>query len=338
MKFVFVLLSFITLVNSFTYNDQKQNCSKYVTNTFCYDGPHFDAVGQYKSCSVPGTIAMTFDDGPSVNTPHVLDILARYNMKATFFIIGSNIAKYPGYIQRIIDEGHQIGAHTYNHVDITTLSDSQVAAEFLDFENSILQQNYTGSLANHQIPRFFRAPHGIINASQLAILNNYGLYPMHWSFLNGDSYITNYTEILPLWYEHMGGVNATNIKFDRLTLITQQHDRVNVTNDSFEDVAKYLYDVFATKGVRFVTLTDCFNNTMQAYQSSHIDPQCITGIPIKTKVNNITINACCSMSCGKCGGNGCSTFPGGSTKCCTTNIFYANKSCNYSTPPCIITP
>ncbi|MCQ3812122.1 MAG: polysaccharide deacetylase family protein [Acidimicrobiia bacterium] len=59
---------------------------------------------------------LTFDDGPHpVYTPQVLDVLARYGARATFFVVGSLAESYPGTTQRIIDEGHTIGNHTWNH-------------------------------------------------------------------------------------------------------------------------------------------------------------------------------------------------------------------------------
>lgn len=59
---------------------------------------------------------LTFDDGPSRNTPEVLDILKREGVKATFFVLGEHVEQHPEIAQRIVEEGHAIGNHTYNHV------------------------------------------------------------------------------------------------------------------------------------------------------------------------------------------------------------------------------
>ena len=62
-------------------------------------------------------IYLTFDDGPIEElTPWVLDILKQYEIKATFFCVGENIEKNPAVFKRILDEGHQVGNHTYNHI------------------------------------------------------------------------------------------------------------------------------------------------------------------------------------------------------------------------------
>ena len=85
------LLVVCTLCTPF-YNDQKQNCTlKHVTGSYCYGGPRFDDVGQYKSCSVPNTMALTFDDGLDTNVPYFLDMLKLFKMKATFFVIGQTL-------------------------------------------------------------------------------------------------------------------------------------------------------------------------------------------------------------------------------------------------------
>ena len=61
-------------------------------------------------------VYLTFDDGPSIYTEEILDILKRYNVKATFFVTGMNSPKYDDYYQKILDDGHTMGIHTYSHV------------------------------------------------------------------------------------------------------------------------------------------------------------------------------------------------------------------------------
>jgi peptidoglycan-N-acetylglucosamine deacetylase len=69
--------------------------------------------------AVPMTLALTFDDGPDpAYTPAILDILKQKNVKATFFIIGANAEAHPALLQRILDEGHEVGNHTFTHPNL----------------------------------------------------------------------------------------------------------------------------------------------------------------------------------------------------------------------------
>src|SRR5438552_4442861 len=59
--------------------------------------------------------ALTFDDGPSEDTERILDVLAAHNLKATFFMIGSSVERWPQTARRVVAEGHEIGNHSYSH-------------------------------------------------------------------------------------------------------------------------------------------------------------------------------------------------------------------------------
>ena len=75
-------------------------------------------------------VALTFDDGPDPKwTPMVLDILKKYNVKATFFLVGSQAEQYPGIVKRIVDEGHLVGNHTYTHANLAEIPSDQVEIE-----------------------------------------------------------------------------------------------------------------------------------------------------------------------------------------------------------------
>lgn len=99
-------------------------------------------------------ICLTFDDGPhKVFTPIILDILKQYNIKATFFIVGNRVSDNKDIIKRIIDEGHDIGNHSYNHERFSKMSDQDIF-DTINNTNNILNKyfNYT--------PKYVRAPYG----------------------------------------------------------------------------------------------------------------------------------------------------------------------------------
>ncbi|MFC5449752.1 polysaccharide deacetylase family protein [Paenibacillus aestuarii] len=113
-------------------------------------------------------IALTFDDGPDPrHTPLILDLLKQFGAKATFFVVGKQVAKYPELAQRIVAEGHDIGNHTYHHPNLAQLSPSQIYQELLDTEQLI--QRTTGKKT-----RIFRPPYLSKNNQVLQIVNELG--------------------------------------------------------------------------------------------------------------------------------------------------------------------
>ncbi|MFJ4283077.1 bifunctional polysaccharide deacetylase/glycosyltransferase family 2 protein [Streptomyces massasporeus] len=87
--------------------------------------------GQATTVSVPDkTIALTFDDGPNPTwTPQVLEILEKYDVPATFFLVGSMVSRYPSVVRDMVDQGHEVGIHTFTHVDLSYQSDARVRRE-----------------------------------------------------------------------------------------------------------------------------------------------------------------------------------------------------------------
>ncbi|MCT7354029.1 bifunctional polysaccharide deacetylase/glycosyltransferase family 2 protein [Streptomyces sp. 15-116A] len=87
--------------------------------------------GQATTLSVPDkTIALTFDDGPDPTwTPKVLQILEEYDVPGTFFLVGSMIARYPDLVEDLVEQGNEVGIHTFTHVDLSYQSASRVTRE-----------------------------------------------------------------------------------------------------------------------------------------------------------------------------------------------------------------
>ncbi|MEU9915200.1 bifunctional polysaccharide deacetylase/glycosyltransferase family 2 protein [Streptomyces sp. NPDC051001] len=87
--------------------------------------------GSATSVSVPDkTIALTFDDGPNPTyTPKVLEILEKYDVPATFFVVGSMVSRYPGIVKDMVEQGNEVGIHTFTHVDLSYQSDARVNRE-----------------------------------------------------------------------------------------------------------------------------------------------------------------------------------------------------------------
>lgn len=109
-------------------------------------------------------IALTFDDGPSIYTEKILDVLNEYNAHATFFVIGSKVKYYSDTLLKLLDSGNEIGNHTYNHKLVSKMSDE----EFINQVNKTQEiiKEYTGFT-----PTLFRPSYGSINKKQKSLID-----------------------------------------------------------------------------------------------------------------------------------------------------------------------
>ena len=103
-------------------------------------------------------LAITYDDGPGAYTGYLLDELAARGVKATFFVAGYNAAAYPETLKRIVDEGHQLANHTYNHKNLNTLSSSSISSEISSVQSLI-------TAAGGSDAAYIRPPYGNANAT-----------------------------------------------------------------------------------------------------------------------------------------------------------------------------
>jgi polysaccharide deacetylase family sporulation protein PdaB len=101
-------------------------------------------------------IALTFDDGPALDTPIFLNILRKYHVSATFFMLGEWVQRYPDLARAVLADGHAIGDHTWDHPDLTRLSTNTVIRELTSARSTI--QRVTGIT-----PTIFRPPYGAYN-------------------------------------------------------------------------------------------------------------------------------------------------------------------------------
>jgi peptidoglycan-N-acetylglucosamine deacetylase len=102
-------------------------------------------------------LAMTFDDGPSAEyTPRLLDMLKARHIKATFFLVGKNVQAHPELVQRIIAEGHEVGNHTWDHPQLSKLSEAQATNEIEKTQDAI-------RAACGVTPTLLRPPYGALS-------------------------------------------------------------------------------------------------------------------------------------------------------------------------------
>lgn len=130
--------------------------------------------------SNPNEIALTYDDGPNdIVTELLLDVLAQYNVSATFFLIGKFVRQRPEIVRAIAASGHLIGNHTMTHPWLAWKSSTRVHQELAGC-NAILEDTLGTPI------RYFRAPHGARRPVVLRIARSLGLTPVQWNVMGYD--------------------------------------------------------------------------------------------------------------------------------------------------------
>jgi peptidoglycan/xylan/chitin deacetylase (PgdA/CDA1 family) len=122
----------------------------------------------------PHQVALTFDDGPAgAYTGQILDVLARYDVPATFFVVGSRAAEQPDLVRRMVAEGHAVQSHTYGHYWLTRYSDATIHDQ-LARTNALIAE-LTGDT-----PHCLRPPFGAVNDRVRSIAASEGLATIMW--------------------------------------------------------------------------------------------------------------------------------------------------------------
>ncbi len=126
---------------------------------------------------------LTFDAGyENGNTEAILDALEKHNAPATFFIVGYYLEENQDLVMRMIEDGHTVGNHSYNHPDMTTLSEAEFIKEMESLEELYLE--ITGS----ELSNFYRPPQGSFSIETLQMAQNMGYKTIFWSLAYVDWY------------------------------------------------------------------------------------------------------------------------------------------------------
>ena len=125
-------------------------------------------------------VALTFDDGPHPSlTPQILEILARHDIPATFFMVGQNVINYPTAAKAVIDAGHEIGNHTFTHPHLAAMDESSIMQEIDKCEEALEE------LCECR-PHLLRTPQGVLTPSLERCLRNADYILVLWSLDTRD--------------------------------------------------------------------------------------------------------------------------------------------------------
>ncbi len=134
----------------------------------------------YKADVRQKAVALTFDDGPSAEwTPQILDELKKADVKATFFMLGTHVEKYPLIAKRVAAEGHEIGNHTYDHHVLLYYTETELIDEIKRAEAVIRQ--VTG-----QVTTLFRPPKAWVTNNEKKEISDLGYKVVLWTLNSKD--------------------------------------------------------------------------------------------------------------------------------------------------------
>ncbi|MBO7250483.1 MAG: polysaccharide deacetylase family protein [Clostridia bacterium] len=167
-------------------------------------------------------MALTFDDGPHPRYTHrILEILKKYNVSATFFVLGVNVDNYPDAFCEIVSSGHEIGNHTYSHQSIKDMSEENIRRELEKTEAAIAKHSDIK-------PTVFRPPQGAFGEALERVSGECGYDIILWSIDTKDWAHTPPGEIIQkvikelddgdiiLMHDYVSGGNATTLALEMM--------------------------------------------------------------------------------------------------------------------------
>jgi len=179
-------------------------------------------------------IALSFDDGPADATLRILDLLEKYNSRATFFVLGERIAGREFILERTVKSGSEVAGHTWTHRNLAHLNEKQIEKELLDTNKKI--ESVIGTA-----PSFYRPPFGVFNDKVKNASRNAGLAIVNWSVDAGD------------WRSRSADCIYDAIINDAHNYaIVISHDLYDFTADAMERVIPELVE----KGYQLVTISE----------------------------------------------------------------------------------
>jgi peptidoglycan/xylan/chitin deacetylase (PgdA/CDA1 family) len=200
-------------------------------------------------------VALTYDDGPGLPTPRLLDVLRRHHARATFFMVGEMVQLHPGTARRIARAGHAVGVHTWDHSDLCSLPARQVRSQLARTAQIIRRVTGTN-------PTLMRPPYGSSNRRVRRIERQLGLAEIMWDVDTAD------------WRDRNARlVSARALRGVRRNSVILMHDIRSTTVDA----AGSLIQALRRRGFRLVTVAELLGRTKpgRSYYDWHTGRQVI---------------------------------------------------------------
>lgn len=201
------------------------------------------------SCTVPGTLALSFDDGPWLYTSDLLDLLQREGVHATFFVCGRNMAEdqltgygHPQLLRRMVTSGHQVGTHTWTHPNLAETSQSEVFREMYLNEQALVS-------ALGILPTYFRPPYLEWSAETLDIMEELGYHVITLDVDTRD-WAGDYDAAEQNFLATLGWGSDS-----KLVLAHDIHER------TVYEFAEWMIDTAKERGYKLVTVGECLGDS-----------------------------------------------------------------------------
>jgi Predicted xylanase/chitin deacetylase len=194
-------------------------------------------------------LALTFDDGPDLKyTPKILDTLRKYNVKATFFVVGTQIIKYPSVFRRIIREGHEIGSHSFQHLKICELPAAQIQYQ-LNHNNDVIRHNGGSPTL------IFRPPYGALDPASVETIAKLGYRIILWTV---DSLDWRGLKMRQVESNVIPKLNRGDIVLQHCASESRLED-LHGSNEALPEIIRYAKN----RGYRFVTISQLLGETQK---------------------------------------------------------------------------
>ena len=199
------------------------------------------------------TVSLTFDDGPSPDTLGILECLRRENIKATFFLIGSEVEAHPEIARRIVSDGHDVGNHSFSHPIYLFCTPSRVRDELR--RTQVMISDVTGVW-----PKYSRPPCGVRTPWYFAAAKELGLRTIQWTDAGSD-----WKEIGP--YEIAGRILKT-VKSGSIILLHDGDSEGRAGRDDTVNALPMLIDGLAAEGLSIAPLAEMIEECEKGHLSS----------------------------------------------------------------------
>lgn len=263
-----------------------------------------------RTCTVPGTVAITYDDGPNRFTGQLLDTLAGYGFKATFFVSGDNgrgaldgDPRWVDLVKRMDNEGHQVASHTWTHSNLDEIPIAQKFDEMVKTEMAIrnILQKY---------PTYMRPPYAACTGACSTVMRQLGYVIAQYDLETSD-------------YAHQDDIQISKDIFkSEMDRTSKQSGRIVIAHDIHEQtvtsLTPYMLQYLKDNGWRGVTVGECLG-----------DPKANWYRPSAGSVPGCPAGGCNVSNNGLCGTQNGATCAGSAFGNCCSRFGYCGSSADY---------